>query len=197
MNIKCDVSTIPLSYGTTTNTCTSINYNQEVNQIVSAWNKVFSSPPVDKNKPKPIQSPYNIKKIEEIVPNKVYKFIFADDKIEKTVKLDWEEHNLKYAAFVALSKKLFKETLTFEGILYKIESELKFSKEYNKMIDKAIKNFIKEKKQKELEEQKTKEEKERKKAKALKKHKKRLQTKNQKNEELIQIITKAINNKES
>ena len=134
--------------------------------------------------------------IKEIVPEKVYKFYFNDGTIEKTVRLENETHNLKYAAFIALSKKLYRKTLTFEGILYKVNNELIFSKQYNKMIDKAIKLFIKDKKDKEKRIKEIKEAKERKEQLALKKHNKRLKERQVKNKELAEAIAAAMNNKE-
>lgn len=138
---------------------------------------------------------YYIKKIEEIVPFKVYKFIFEDEAFEKTVKLDSDSFNLVYAASLAIAKKLYKKDFTFEGVLYQANL-LQYNKKINKMINKAIKQFLTEKEEKAKQELVEKEAKQRKEAKALKKHLKRQEKRDaeskQIEQDLINVIAKAI-----
>ena len=91
--------------------------------------------------------PNNIVSIEEIVPEKVYKFLFADGQTVKTICSDNDIFDLRYACFLALAKKLYSEILTFEGVLAQVQ-DLMYIKEENKMVDRAIKNFYKNQKEK-------------------------------------------------
>lgn len=96
-----------------------------------------------------IKDSEEFKKIIQIVPNKVYKFIFNDNTEIKTVcdKEDEEFFDLEYAFFLALSKKKFSKTHTLSGIM-KMANELKDSKRYDKIVKKGLKLFKKQQEEK-------------------------------------------------
>lgn len=96
--------------------------------------------------------PNDIDKIEELKPEKVYRFTFNDKTIIKTVCSEMDIFDLRYACFLAIAKKLYSKTLTFEGVLNEIPF-LMYYKDYNKMVDKAIKKFYKEQEEKAKEEE--------------------------------------------
>lgn len=95
------------------------------------------------------QKPYC--RIEEIVPEKVYKFHFKQI-IIKTVCAEEDEFSLEYAYYLAEAKKLYKKTCTFEGVLKHAE-QLQQLKEYNKHYREAIRLFKEEQKEKHKEEE--------------------------------------------
>lgn len=78
------------------------------------------------------------KKVEEIVPEKVYRFTFNDGKIIKTVRSDLDIFDLEYTFYLALAKKLYAPTLTFEGVINK-SYELQYEKKYKKIVKQGIK----------------------------------------------------------
>lgn len=89
------------------------------------------------------------KEIIQIVPNKVYKFIFNDNTEIKTVcdKEDEEFFDLEYAFFLALAKKKFSKTHTLSGVM-RMANELKDSKRYDKIVKKGLKLFKRQQKEK-------------------------------------------------
>ena len=136
--------------------------------IVQQFSKSFSI--VDTN---------SFKKIEELVPFKVYRFTFNDNKVIKTVCSDEDTFNLEYAFYLALAKKIFSTTHTFEGVLHKADT-LKYQKYYFNIVKQGIKLFNKQRLEeaKKLEEEEHKKEQhrkyvEKKKARKLKKQKER------------------------
>lgn len=87
-----------------------------------------------------ITKPDEIYSIKEIVPNKIYQFIFYDNTKIKTICAEEDIFDFRYACFLAIAKKKYSREYTFEGVLKKAE-ELSYLKEYNKQVDKAIKYF--------------------------------------------------------
>ena len=85
-----------------------------------------------------------ITKIKEIPGGKVIIVTFNDGKTEKVVRDDYDEYNLTTALLFALSKHLYRQTLTWEGIEFYATYTLPFQKNVMKMINKAIKNYEKE-----------------------------------------------------
>lgn len=106
----------------------------------------------------PQQSNSVIKEIKILNPNKVVGFTFTDGQRIKTICDNNDIFSLEYACFLAYSKKIYKNTLTYEGVIKKVE-ELQYQKKYVKLVKDAIKTYnaaIKEQKQKEQEKQKKK-----------------------------------------
>ena len=127
------------------------------------------------------------KHIKEYVPDKVYGFTFNDDTLVKTVCCESDTFSLEYAFFLAIAKKLYKDKLTFEGILKKVD-EIRYQKYYDKLVKDGIKLFKKiqkEEKEKEIE-------KGRKEHQKLRKQCKKQRRRDRQVEETIQIITEAI-----
>ena len=96
--------------------------------------------------------PNYIDRIEELKPEKVYRFTFNDNTIIKTVCSGEDVFDLRYACFLAIAKKLYSKILTFDGVINE-SYQLMYYKEYNKMVDKAIKKFYKEQEEKAKEEE--------------------------------------------
>lgn len=79
-----------------------------------------------------------ISSFEILFPNKVIRVDFSDNTQEKVVCDDKDKFDLQRGLFVALSKKMYKDKYTLEGIEH-IATELSYQKKYVKMVDKAIK----------------------------------------------------------
>lgn len=131
-----------------------------------------------------------ITKVEILCPNKVLRFTFDDKTIIKTICTEDDEFDFRFAFFIAFAKKLYKNTYTSEGIFQKAK-ELQYTKEYVKKVDKAIKTFEREQKEKELEKQKEKELKEQKKRKMEKKNIQKAKKKEARIEEIAEAIKRA------
>lgn len=112
-------------------------------------NLTFTIKDLEEFKKITIKDSEEFKKIIQIVPNKVYKFIFNDDTEIKTVcdKEDEEFFDLEYAFFLALAKKKFSKTHTLSGVM-RMANELKDSKRYDKIVKKGLKLFKKQQKEK-------------------------------------------------
>lgn len=102
---------------------------------------------------------FKISKLD-VFNNKVVKTTFSDGKVERAICDEEDEFDLKIGVFICISKYLYKDTLTNHGIYIKA-LELSWYKEYNKIVDKAIKDYyknldkeIKEKEEKQLEKEK-------------------------------------------
>ncbi len=169
-------------------TTTAIPSNNTYTTSTSTWINI----PTEMIKVQPKQA-YSIKdanefkKIEELVPQKVYRFTFHDGTVVKTICAETDVFNLEYAFYLALSKKLFSETYTFSGVLYKTQ-ELYFQKYFAKIVKKGIKLFNKTQKEKQEKE----EQKEIKKRQHEKYIAKKIKAKERKKLEQIQLIAKAI-----
>ena len=87
-----------------------------------------------------IKDSNEFKKIEELVPFKVYRFTFEDNTVIKTVCRDDDPFNLEYAFYLALAKKKFSCSQTFEGVLHKADT-LRYEKYYAKIVKKGMKLF--------------------------------------------------------
>lgn len=83
-----------------------------------------------------------ISRYEILARNKVIRVSFSDSTQEKVICDDKDEFDLRRGLFVALSKKMYKEKYTLEGIEHKA-TELSYQKKYVKMIDKVIKEHDK------------------------------------------------------
>lgn len=82
------------------------------------------------------------KNIKELVPEKVYEFTFYDGTKIKTICDEYDLFNLEYAFYLALAKKLFSSTYTFEGVLNQA-NQFKYQKYYAKLVKNGIKLFNK------------------------------------------------------
>lgn len=80
-----------------------------------------------------------ISSYEILARNKVIRVSFSDNTQEKVVCNDKDKFDLRRGLFVALSKKMYKEKYTLEGIEH-MATELSYQKKYVKMVDKAIKD---------------------------------------------------------
>lgn len=125
--------------------------------------------------------------IKEIVPFKVYLFTFGDDTKIKTIRDYSDEFDLEYMFYLALAKKIYSKTLTFEGVLNKTY-ELMYQKRYVKLVQKGIKLFNKIQEDKAKEEEKE----EIKKRRHQKLIRKKQAAKERKREDKIDIIAEAI-----
>lgn len=128
-----------------------------------------------------------IKKIIELVPQKVYKIIFFNGKSVKTILDNQDVFDPEYMLFLAYAKMLYSKTLTFSGVLYK-SYQLQLEKKYVKLVKNGLKIFKKiqeDKKKKEEEE-------EIKKRKREKLVAKKIAAKKRKHEDKINLIAEAI-----
>lgn len=130
---------------------------------------------------------YEIKQIKQRVPEKVYEFIFYDNQKVKTICAEEDDFNFDYACFLAIAKKLYSKTLTFDGVLSKIP-ELANTKQYIKIVKQAKKKFFEEKEK----EQKAKEEEELRKRQHEKYIEKKIQRKKKKKQILVDTIKIAL-----
>lgn len=187
-------TSIPNSSYIDTTTTTSIPFSQisnweEVQQIMS----VKALKTLWTGKSDMIVTPKEkniITKVEILCPNKVLRFTFDDKTIIKTICTEDDEFDFRFAFFIAFAKKLYKNTYTSEGVFQKAK-ELQYTKEYVKKVDKAIKTFEREQKEKELEKQKEKELKEQKKRKMEKKNIQKAKKKEARIEEIAEAIKRA------
>ena len=133
---------LPIQYSSTTTTATAtIPYPN----TISSKGNIKST--IEK-----MLHPNYIDKIEELKPEKVYRFTFNDNTIIKTVCSEADVFDLRYACFLAIAKKLYSKILTFDGVINE-SYQLMYYKEYNKMVNKAIKKFYKEQEEKAKEEE--------------------------------------------
>ena len=130
---------------------------------------------------------YEIKKIIQHVPNKVYEFIFYDRQRIKTICSEEDNFDFDYACFLAIAKKLYSKTLTFEGVLSKV-SEIATIKQYIKIVKQAKKQFFEEKEK----EQKAKKEEELRRKQHEKYVEKKIQRKQKKKQILVDTIKIAL-----
>lgn len=80
--------------------------------------------------------------IVEYVPQKVYKIVFGDKTEIKTICDDLDLFSAEYMLYLALAKKLYSKTHTFEGIISKSYT-LSYEKRYAKIVKKGLKLFNK------------------------------------------------------
>ena len=97
----------------------------------------------------PIKKPSEVscddfKDVIEHVPNKVYEFIFYDNKHIKTVCQEEDEFDFDYAFYLAAAKHIWSKELTFEGVLKKAD-ELRTCKKWVKRVKIAKREFFKKK----------------------------------------------------
>lgn len=125
--------------------------------------------------------------IVEYVPEKVYKIVFKDKTEIKTIKDSFDEFNPEYMFYLALAKKLYSKTYTFDGVLTKAY-QLMVQKEYIKIVRKGLKlfNTLQEEKKKKEEYDKMK------KRQREKNIRKKKAAKERKRQEQINIIAEAI-----
>ena len=142
----------------------------------------------EKNQDKEIE----ITKVEILCSRKVLRFTFNDNTTIKTICSDEDQFDFRFAFFIAFAKKLLKNIYTPEGIFKKAE-EMQYMKEWVKKVNKAIKLFEKEQKEKELEEQKKKELKDIRKRKVEKKIAKKAKKKQERIDEIAEAIKKGTN----
>lgn len=76
---------------------------------------------------------------EILVKNKVLIVYFKDGKSEKMVCHEQDSFDLHKGLYLAIAKHLYKNIYTLEGVEKKAE-ELSYTKEYIKIVKKAIKN---------------------------------------------------------
>lgn len=107
-----------------------------------------------------ISGSVNIVDIEIIVPNKVVKVYFDDSRVEKMVCHKDDTFDLRRCMFIAISKVLYRDLYTWEGIEH-MADQLSYQKKYSAIVDAALKSFTKRTKKKEEEEKKAAEEAER------------------------------------
>ena len=134
------------------------------------------------------------KKVIQRNPNRVYEFIFQDNTHIKTIcaEEDLNSFSLEYAFFLALAKYLYSEEYTFEGVINK-SYELMTQKKYIKIVNKGMRIFKIEQKQKEELEKKEKRNKEIQKNHYLKNQKRKKVQKEKENNILKETIKEAIN----
>ncbi len=133
----------------------------------------------------------HIKDYQILCPGKVVRVDFADNTSEKMILKDPDVFDIRRCLFIAIAKRLYKNTFTPEGIEYKA-TLLSYEKKYAKIVDSTIKNHEKKEKEKLLKLQKEKEEKEQIKRKRAKNLKRREQIRKKRIEEQIEIQKEAI-----
>ena len=171
-------TSIPLTFSSTSYTTDYINhifYNNYTANITSEKITIKCN------------LPYQIKDVKEYVSNKVYEFTFNDDTKIKTICDEEDVFDLEYAFYLALAKKLYSETYTFEGVIHK-SYELQYEKKYVKIVKNGIKLF------KKIQEEKIKKEQEEelKKNQHKKYIEKKIKAKKRKEQNEINKIAKAI-----
>lgn len=80
-----------------------------------------------------------IEEFKIIIPGKVIVVNFANGTTQKVVCDDKDNFDLRRGLFVALSKNMYKDKYTLEGIEH-MATKLSYQKKYVKMVDKAIKD---------------------------------------------------------
>lgn len=83
-----------------------------------------------------------ISSYEILTRNKVIRVSFSDGTQEKVICDDKDKFDLQRGLFVALSKKMYKDKYTLEGIEH-MATELSYQKKYVKMVNKVIKDHNK------------------------------------------------------
>lgn len=83
-----------------------------------------------------------IEEFKIIIPGKVIVVNFANGTTQKVVCDDKDAFDLRRGLFVALSKNMYKDKYTLEGIEH-MATELSYQKKYVKMVNKAIKDHNK------------------------------------------------------
>lgn len=83
-----------------------------------------------------------ISSYEILARNKVIRVSFSDATQEKVICDDKDKFDLQRGLFVALSKKMYKDKYTLEGIEH-MATELSYQKKYVKMVNKVIKDHNK------------------------------------------------------
>lgn len=146
-----------------------------------------NKPKENKKKENKKEEDFTIYSVIEYVPQKVYEIKFTDDTSVKTICGEYDEFDPEYMFYLAIAKKLYSNTLTFDGVLSKTY-QLMYEKKYIKMVKQGMKLF-KELKKRQKEEEELKEIKERKKQKHIRK---KLAAKERKKQEQINIIKQAI-----
>lgn len=125
--------------------------------------------------------------IVEYVPQKVYKIVFKDKTEIKTIKNAYDDFNPEYMLYLAIAKKLYSKTHTFNGVLLKTY-QLMNEKYYVKIVNKGLKllNTLQEEKKKKEEYDEIK------KRKREKNIRKKKTAKERKRQDLINLIAEAI-----
>lgn len=125
--------------------------------------------------------------IVEYVPQKVYKIVFKDKTEIKTIKDAYDDFNPEYMLYLAIAKKLYSKTHTFNGVLLKTY-QLMNEKHYVKIVNKGLKllNTLQEEKKKKEEYDEIK------KRQREKNIRKKKAAKERKRQDLINLITEAI-----
>ena len=137
-----------------------------------------------------------------IVPNKVMKVYFYDNKHEKIVCHPEDKFDLKSGLFIALAKHMYKDEFTSDGIEF-FAKLLSYQKFYSKMVDRVIKEYYKKEadKKKEIETKKNNELIKKRQAEKKRKYKERRNQKRElernkalkdEREEMVNIIAEAI-----
>lgn len=128
-----------------------------------------------------------IKKVQVLKPGKVLRFTFGDNTVIKTVCINDDVFDFKFAFFLAYAKYYYKDILTIQGIENKAKElmEIKF---FNSLVKNGMKIYFNQKKE---EEKKEKEEAERKEIRKRQTEKKIRQKRN-KREKRINEIAEAI-----
>ena len=133
----------------------------------------------------------HIKDYQILCPDKVVRVDFTDNASEKMVLKDPDVFDIHRCLFIAIAKRLYKDTYTPEGIEYQA-TLLSYKKRYVKMVNNAIRDHEKKEKEKLLKLQKEKEEKERSERKRAKNQKRKEQLRKKRIEEQIEIQKEAI-----
>lgn len=86
-----------------------------------------------------IKPSYLIKSVKEIVPDKVFEFTFDNGEKVKTIRQEMDLPDIEYVVALAISKHIYGKTLTLEGVLFKVVSEIFLMKAYQKEIRHGVK----------------------------------------------------------
>ena len=179
--------TIPVNGNYTTNTITIPTAPSFAPTEINLEDILFKCDFDNKPKRKEKMKDFTICDVIEYVPQKVYQIKFSDDTSVKTICGEYDEFSPEYMFYLAIAKKLYSDTLTFDGVLSK-SYQITYEKKYIKMVKQGMKLY-KELKKWQKEEEELKETKERKKQKHIRK---KLAAKERKKQEQIDIIKQAI-----
>ena len=141
----------------------------------------------EKRKEEEKKEDFTIYDVIEYVPQKVYEIKFADNTSVKTICSEYDEFDLEYMFYLAIAKKLYSKTLTFDGVLAK-SYEIQYEKKFNKIVKNGVK-ILKQKQENKQKEEEEKAIKQRQKEKTIRKKK---AAKERRKQDKISLIAEAI-----
>lgn len=109
------------------------NYNEKLTYTPKDFSCTFTGNCI-------VKDGNEIESIKIVVPEKVLWITFNDGFKTKMIRHEEDEFNIEKCLYIALAKKLYKGTYTFDGMLHMSE-ELSWYKYYEKIVKKGIKKY--------------------------------------------------------